>query len=280
MTDRALRRLLLVCASLAGVVLALIVCFVAVEALPVVWRVGPVAFASGGWHPAEGHYDLSAMLAGTLLVAAGAVALAAPAGVLSAVFCGFYAPPRVGNAFRAVLGLLAGIPSVVYGLWGLVVLVPLVARLVPPGASLLTGILVLGLMVLPTVALASDAALQAVPVETLQGAHALGLSRWTIVRRVALPAARDGIWTGVLLQAGRALGETMAVLMVCGNVVQLPGSPFQPVRTLTANIALEMAYAMGDHRQALFTSGLLLLVLVGGLVAASRGLRGASTRGL
>lgn len=158
--------------------------------------------------------------------------------------------------------LLAGIPSVVYGLWGLTVLVPLVSQWEPPGASLISAMLILALMILPTVALTSEAALAAVSHANLQGASALGLSRKGIVLGVALPSARKGIQTGVILATMRALGETMAVLMVAGNVVQTPTSLFDPVRMLTANIALEMPYAMGEHRAALFASGLLLMLIV------------------
>ena len=158
--------------------------------------------------------------------------------------------------------MLAGIPSVVYGLWGLTVLAPLIARWQPPGVSVLAGALVLALMVLPTVALTASSALAAVPASLLQGAAALGLSRRAVVLGVALPAARGGIVGGVLLAAARALGETMALLMVAGNVVQMPSGLFEPVRVLTANIALEMAYASGDHRAALFASGVLLTALV------------------
>ena len=152
-------------------------------------------------------------------------------------------------------------PSVVFGFWGLLVLVPWIARLAPPGASVLAGMLVLALMILPLVALTADAALAQVPQQYLRGAAAMGLSRWGTIRKITLPVAMPGILSGVVLQTGRALGETMAVLMVSGNVVQVPSSWFQPVRTLTANIALEMSYAVDQHRTALFVSGLLLLIL-------------------
>jgi len=219
-------------------------------------------FAGEGWFPVSGQFNLLPMLWATLAVSFGALLLALPLGVLSAVFSRFYSPVWLVMPLRRILVLLAGIPSVVYGLWGLTVLVPLIANWEPPGASLLSAILILALMILPTVALTSEAALAAVPASTLQGAAALGLSRKGTVLGVALPAARIGILTGVLLAAMRALGETMAVLMVAGNVVQTPSSLFDPVRVLTANIALEMSYATGDHRAALFASGLLLMVIV------------------
>ena len=148
-------------------------------------------------------------------------------------------------------------------------LVPLNARIKPPGASLLAGIIILGLMIFPTITLMADAAIVSVAGEYRQGAAALGLARWVTLRRVILPAARAGIVAGVFLAIARAIGETMAVLMVCGNVVKTPTGLFEPMRALTANIALEMAYAMDDHRAALFVSGLVLIVMVITLVFAA-----------
>jgi phosphate transport system permease protein len=269
-SDRLLLAVLRLCATVAGAVVLLIVVFLTAESLPVLRHVGLTRFFSDAdWHPAEKLYNLTPMLWGTLFATAGAVLLATPLGVLSAVFRHYYAPRTVGHWYRRLLELLAGIPSVVYGLWGLIHLVPLIARLHPPGASLLAGILILSIMILPTIALLADAALASVPSEYLRGAAALGLSRWATVRGVALPAAKSGVFTGVILATGRALGETMAVLMVTGNVVQTPSSPFDPIRTLTANIALEMAFALGDHRAALFVSGLLLMGLIVVLVVAA-----------
>jgi phosphate transport system permease protein len=189
--------------------------------------------------------------------------------VLSAIFSRFYAPEHLRTAYRRLVELLAGIPSVVYGFWGLVVLVPLIGRLQPPGPSLLAGVIILAIMVLPTIALMADAAIENVPEPYLRAAAALGLSRWGTIRGVVLPAARSGLFTGVILETGRAIGETMAILMVCGNVVQTPDSLFDPIRTLTANIALEMAYAVGDHRAALFVTGLVLMAMIVALVIAA-----------
>lgn len=257
-------------ATVAALIVVLIVLFLVREAWPVLRAVGPGRFLTDAdWHPTRRLFGLTPMLWGTGLATLGALLLATPLGFLSAVFCRFYAPPPVAGTYRRMIELLAGIPSVVFGLWGLVVLVPLINRFHPPGASLLAAILILTLMVLPTLALTAEAGLRAVPTEYLQAAAALGLSRWTTVTRVALPAARASLVTAVILATGRALGETMAVLMVCGNVVQTPHSLFDPVRTLTANIALEMAYAMGDHRAALFVSGLVLAAAVGGIVLAA-----------
>jgi len=246
--------------AIAGAILLLIAIFLVLEALPVLRDVGIARFFTDpSWNPAEGRYNLTPMLWGTLFVTAGSVLVATPVGIGSALFCQYYAPRGISQWYRRLIELLAGIPSVVYGFWGLVVLVPLINRLHPPGTSLLAGIAILTLMILPTIALVADASFAAIPSEYLRGATALGLSRWGTIVNVVFPAARSGLLAGVVLETGRAIGETMAVLMVCGNVVQTPHSIFDPVRTLTANIALEMAYALGNHRSALFVSGLVLL---------------------
>ncbi len=270
--DRILTWALRAAACTAAATLALIVCFLATEALPLVAKIGPLRFLRDAlWSPSSGLYQMTPMLAGSLLVTLGAVGIAAPLGVLCAVFTHFFAPRGVATLFRRALELLAGIPSVVYGFWGLVVLVPKINAVHPPGASLLAGIAILALMVLPTVALAADASFAAVPRELVANARALGLGKWGTLRLAVLPSARSGLCTACILQTGRALGETMAVLMVCGNIVQFPQSLFDPVRTLTANIALEMAYATGDHRAALFVSGLLLMIVVLLLLLAAEG---------
>lgn len=268
--DRLLVWILRGSATLASAIVVLIALFLVLESLPILEKVGLARFFSDpSWHPAEGFYNLTPMLWGTLFAMAGSVILATPLGVLSAVFCHYYAPAALAKPYRRLIELLAGIPSVVYGLWGLMVLVPLIGRLHPPGPSLLAGILILAVMILPTIALSADAALANVPSEYRRGAAALGLSRWATIRHVIFPAARSGLFTGVILETGRAIGETMAILMVCGNQVQTPKSLFDPVRTLTANIALEMAYALGDHRSALFVSGLVLLAFIVLLAAAA-----------
>jgi len=260
-----------VAAIIASGILLLILLFLTTEAWPILSRVGLLKFVlDEGWYPTEGSFNLKPMLAASLAMSTLSILLAAPLGVASAVFCRFYAPPLVGRLYQWIIILLAGIPSVVLGLWGLTVIVPLILMLAPPGASLLAGSLVLALMIVPTVALTTQAALASIPQSYWTGAAALGLSREGTLLGVALPAIRSSIFAGVMLAMARALGETMAVLMVSGNVVQLPTSLFDPVRTLTANIALEMAYATGDHRSALFVSGLALTALVLVLAWAAR----------
>ncbi|MGH8536362.1 MAG: phosphate ABC transporter permease subunit PstC [Gammaproteobacteria bacterium] len=272
--DAALAWVLRLSAAAAGAVLLLVIGFLAIESLPALRHVGVTRFFTDpSWNPTRGSFNLLPMLWGTLYALLGSVLIATPLGVLSAIFCHYYAPPGVARVYRRLIELLGGIPSVVYGFWGLVVLVPLIRELHPPGPSLLAGVVILTLMILPTIALMADAALANVPRHYLQGAAALGLSRWNTVARVVLPAAKSGLFTGVILETGRAIGETMAILMVCGNIVQTPESLFDPIRTLTANIALEMAYALGDHRAALFVSGLVLVAMMVALAAAAEGLQ-------
>lgn len=266
--DRCLVLFTTMCAVVAGSLIVFVAAFVSVEAAPALFDVGVVRFFSDdGWFPTSDLFNLVPMLSGTLLTTAGALCLATPFGIASAVFSRFYAPPKLAVWYGRLVGLLAGIPSVVFGLWGLVVLVPFVAQLGGSGQSLLTAIFVLALMILPTVAITAEAALRAVPTSSLEGAAALGLGRWSTVKTVALPAAKGGIVAGLILATGRALGETMAVLMVAGNVVQVPGGFLEPVRTLTANIALEMGYATSGHRSVLFVSGLTLMAVVAALIA-------------
>ena len=243
--------------------MVLILGFVFKEALPILQEVGIRAFFQDPtWSPSQQSYNLVPMIWGTVFVTTGAVSLATPLGIISALFCQYYATGAIASSYRRLIELLAGIPSVVYGFWGLVVLVPLINQLHPPGTSLLAGIAILTLMILPTIALVADATFAEVPPEYLMGASAMGLSLWGTIWQIVLPVSKSGLLTGVILEIGRAIGETMAVLMVCGNVVQIPNSIFAPVRTLTANIALEMAYALDTHRSALFVSGLLLLSII------------------
>jgi len=260
-------------AGIAGGLVILILGFLLLETLPALRHIGLSRFFTDAtWHPADALYNLIPMLWGTLFATAGAVLVATPLGILAALFARYYAPSFVGNVFRKGIEILAGIPSVVYGLWGLLVLVPVIARWQLPGPSLLAGMVILTAMILPTMMLVADSAFSQVPQPSIQGAVALGVGRWSIIQRIILPASQSALLTGIILQTGRAMGETMAILMVCGNVVQTPTSLFAPIRTLTGNIALEMAYAVGDHRAALFLSGLLLMGMVIVLVVTAEGI--------
>ena len=256
----------------AGIIV-LVVVFVAKESLQIFQHSDGTfsltnVVTDDAWNPSANEYDLKPMIVGSLLATLGSALLTAPLGIGLAVFLNFYSPNKLSWVFRRAVEMMAGVPSVVYGLWGLSVLVPLIAENSPlgQGQSLLAGILILTFMTLPTVVVAADAALQSVPDSFSRGANALGISRRAVVWSVIIPAARWGLASAVILQISRAIGETMAVLMVCGNIVQTPDSIFAPVRTLTANIALEMGYADAEHRSILFLSGLLGLGLVAALM--------------
>ncbi len=269
-SDRWLSAALFGAAVLVGALLLGIVVTTLIGAWPVLAEID-VALFSVDWQPSTGHFGMLAMLVATLAVSLLALLLAAPLAVALAAWLNLYAPGVIQGPLRALYELLAGIPSVVYGLWGLIVLVPLVNQIAPPGASLITAALVVALMILPYGLLLADSDFRQVPTAQKQAAIATGLSPWGTFRCVYWPLCRGGIGRGMVLQFGRALGETMAVLMVAGNVVQLPTSLVAPVRTLTANIALEMGYASGDHRAALYLSGLLLLAIALGVMRLATG---------
>lgn len=247
--------------SMTVVVLALvgITGFLALQSLPA-WSGtnGPDVMA-GAWAPARGHYGMLAMLAGSVAVACLAVFIAAPLGIAVAAWGLWYAPKWLARVSYKLMVIAAGMPSVVYGFWGLTVLVPALAETFGQGTNWLAASLVLALMVLPTIVLLSTALLAEAKERYGRGAAALGLSSATQVWKVAVPAVRCGLAASTVIALSRALGETMAVMMVAGNVPQFDMNPLAPVRTLTANIALEMAYALGRHRAALFASGLVLL---------------------
>ncbi len=253
-------------AMVGGALSILVFIFVLMDSWPALLAAGPMAFfRDRAWFPKEGLFNLAPMLGASLLAAFGAVAIAAPLGIFSGLFCTFFVPKKMSWVYRRLVELLAGIPSVVYGFWGLVVMVPWIGEYHPPGPSLIAGIFILALMVFPTMALSADAVFSEFSKEHLRAAEALGMSRSGTLCQVVFPSVRRGLFSALILQVARALGETMAILMVCGNIVQWPKGIFEPVRTLTANMALEMAYATGTHRSALFVSGLLLMVLVSGL---------------
>jgi phosphate transport system permease protein len=236
------------------------------ESLDFFIQKGFFAYFSGeGWAPSQGHYDLTPMIVGTLYATFFGLLIATPAGIGLGAFSVFYAPPALASTLRISLGLLAGLPSVVFGLFGLSAIVPKILRYQQPGVSLLAGGIVLALMTLPTIAALSEAAFRQVDKAPISGAYALGLSRRTAVFGVALRAARAPLFGAVLLAVGRALGEAMAVLMVMGNVSLVPKSIFAPARTLTMLIASEMDESDGLHRASLFGAGFLLLIGIGAL---------------
>lgn len=269
--DSRLQSLVAIAAAIATLIAVLISAFLLSESAPLLHGINLSRFVlDDTWNPLEGSFGLIPMVYSSLLVSLGALVLAGPLGVGAAIFICYFAPPILATTLRRIIALMAGIPSVVYGFWGLTVLVPLITKLAPPGASLLAGILILAIMVLPTVALLCESAIESVPTSYLIGAAALGLDQVSIVLRVVIPSIQRTIGASMLLATGRALGETMAIIMVAGNIVQVPHSIFDPIRTLTANIAMEMGYASGIHRASLFLSGIVLIVIVGTLGTAAQ----------
>lgn len=231
-------------------------------------EVGLVTLLSASeWYPTVGDFGLSTMIVSTAAVSIGALVVVLPASVLLSLLLCFYLPPYLSGAFRTVIQLLAAIPSVVYGLWGLVVLVPLIARLGGQGACLLAGLIVLAIMVVPTVTVIIETAIRQLHPSIYQGALALGISRHRAMFRVVLPAIRGRIVASVIIGLTRAVGETMALVMVMGNATGFPETLLSSARTLSSNIALEMAYAVDVHHSALFASGLVLMILVVAMLA-------------
>jgi phosphate ABC transporter permease protein PstC len=259
-----IERVLLFLALSAIGCLALITIFIFKEGMPLIWHTGLTDFLfSSHWAPTRGHFGIGAMIISSLLVTLGALVLGVPLGLACAIILAEFSPPRLKTILKPTLELLAGIPSVVYGFLGVIWLVPLIRdHLGGPGLSLLAGAVILGIMILPTVVSISIDALGAVPDLYRDGSMALGATQWQTVRRVVLPAASSGIVTAIILGMGRAVGETMAVIMVAGSALKIPTSILDPVRTLTSNIALELGYASGRHREALFATGIVLFVII------------------
>ncbi len=280
--DRLVRRLLAGMALSAVIIVLLIMLFIFREGWPAFREVGLWGLLRDStWRPGEGRFGLQAMILGSLLVTAGALGFGVPLALGNALFLAEVASPRVRALVRPAVDLLAGIPSVVYGLFGMVVLVPLVRRIPVAGNSgygLLSASLVLAVMILPTMAGIAEDALRAVPRDYREGALALGATRWQTIVGVTLPAARSGLIAAVILGIGRALGETMAMLMVIGNAVVIPAPldgrlwtlMLSPARTLTGNIAVEINYAAGLHAHALFATGVVLFIFVMGVNALAR----------
>jgi phosphate transport system permease protein len=254
-------------AALCVVAVVLICAFLLINGLPGLLHEGPFAFITGStWQPATDRYGILAMIVGSLYVTAGAVIFGVPLGLLTAIYLSRFAKARIRKLLQPVIELLAGIPSVVYGFFGLVVIVPLIRQFFGvQGMGVLAASLVLGIMILPTVVTVSLAALDAVPRSYYEGARALGASHERCVFTIVAPAALSGIVAAVVLSVGRAIGETMAVVMVVGNQVRMPVGILEGLRTMTANIVLEMGYAADLHRQALIATALVLFVFILGI---------------
>lgn len=250
------------CVSVAAVVL--ICLFLFASGIPAIREIGVGRFLLGTkWKPANNLYGIFPMIIGSIYVTAGALVIGVPVGVLTAVFMAAFVPKRLYKPMKAAVNLMAGIPSVVYGFFGLVVLVPFVREnLGGRGQSCLAASVLLGLMILPTVISVSEVSIRAVPKSYYEGGLALGASHERSVFRTVLPAAKDGIFAGIVLGTGRAIGETMAVMMVAGNQAVIPKKITSGVRTMTANIVLEMGYSTDLHREALIATAVVLFVFI------------------
>jgi len=262
-TDRLARYVVFISATTSFIVLLAIAVFIFREGLPTFQEIGVFDFLFGKvWRPGQDQFGILAMVVGSVAVTAGSLLLAVPLGIACAILLAEVAPHRVRQFLRPAVELLVGIPSVVYGLVGLVLLVPAVREIGGNGFSVLAASIVLMAMVLPTIISISEDSIRAVPQVYKEGSLALGATHWQTIRKVLLPAARSGIGAAIVLGMGRAVGETMAMIMVIGNAIIFPGSPLDPARTLTGNIAVEINYATGIHESALFATGVVLFLFI------------------
>lgn len=260
-------KILFLTAALASILAVILICiFLFASGLPPIAEIGVFDFLFGqDWSPTDvpPSFGIFPMIVGSLYVTAGAILIGVPIGILTAVFLAKFCPKRVYRPLKPAVELLAGIPSIVYGFFGMVVLVPLIRDLTGGrGPSILTASILLGIMILPTVIGVSESAIRAVPSSYYEGALALGASHERSVFFATLPAAKSGILAGVVLGIGRAIGETMAVMMVAGNQPQIPSSILKGVRTMTTNIVMEMGYAADLHREALIATAVVLFVFI------------------
>jgi phosphate transport system permease protein len=266
--DRSSRGVLLVCATVSVAVLLAIAVFIFKESLPAFEEIGLLDFLLGTkWDPnpvgdMNPQYGILVMIVGTVLVTIGALIFAVPLGMGCAILLADVAPHRFRQLLRPAVELLVGIPSVVYGLVGLVLIVPLIRQIGGPGLSLAAGIIVLAAMILPTIISISEDSIRAVPRVYREGALALGATNWQTTWRVVLPAARSGIAASIVLGMGRAVGEAMAMVMVIGMAKAMPASPLDPARPMAPGIALETNYASGTHLSALFAVGVVLFLFI------------------
>uniref|UniRef100_A0A7C6EFC0 Phosphate transport system permease protein n=1 Tax=candidate division WOR-3 bacterium TaxID=2052148 RepID=A0A7C6EFC0_UNCW3 len=264
MKEKLIEKVLLVIACSAIAIIFLIFLFIFIEGLPVFVKTGVIRFIfSSNWAPTKGNFGILPMIIGSILVTFGALVIGILFGLACAILLACFAPKGVTRVLKPLIELLAGIPSVVYGFIGVVVLIPIIRNtLGGPGFSVLAASVILGIMISPTIIAVSLDALRAVPLAYKEGSLALGATQWQTVYQILIPAAKSGIIAGIILGMGRAVGETMAVIMIAGNSLKIPRSPLDPVRTLTSNIALEMGYASGMHQEALFACGVVLFIII------------------
>jgi len=259
--------LLAACACILAIVL--ICLFLFANGIPAIAKIGPLNFLLGReWKPGNDIYGILPMILGSVSVTAGAILLGVPVGVLSAIFLAKFCPKPLHKVLSPMVELLAGIPSIVYGFFGLVVLVPAARKLGISlgmggnGSSMLTASVLLGIMILPTIITVSESSVRAVPDSYYEGGIALGATHEKSVFFIVVPAAKSGVFSSIVLGVGRAIGETMAVVMVAGNQARMPAGLLKGIRSLTANIVIEMGYATDLHREALIATGVILFMFI------------------
>lgn len=268
--EKVMHGVFFVCALASILAVALICIFLFVNGIPAIREIGVLDFLTGTtWKPGNDVYGILPMIVGSIYITAGAIVIGVPVGLLTAIFMAFYCPKRIYGVLKPCTELLAGIPSIVYGFFGMVVIVPVVLEVakffgagISSGSTILSASILLGIMILPTIIGVSEAALRAVPNAYYEGAVAMGATHERAIFSVMLPAAKSGVLAGVVLGIGRAIGETMAVIMVAGNQPRLTASLLKGIRTMTANIVIEMGYATGLHREALIATGVVLFVFI------------------
>lgn len=264
MKEQVMKGVFAAAAALSILAVALICMFLFANGVPAIQKIGAVDFLLGQtWKPSNDIYGIFPMIVGSVYVTAGAVIIGVPLGILCAVFLAWFCPEKLYKVVKPAVELLAGIPSIVYGFFGLVVIVPIMQSLFGgSGKGILTASILLGIMILPTIIGVSESSIRAVPMAYYEGSLGLGATHERSVFFAVLPAAKQGILAGVILGVGRAIGETMAVVMIAGNQPVLPNSIFSGVRTMTANIVMEMGYAADLHRQALLGTAVVLFVFI------------------
>lgn len=264
MKEQVMKGVFAAAAALSILAVALICVFLFANGVPAIQKIGAADFLLGQtWKPSNDIYGIFPMIVGSVYVTAGAVIIGVPLGILCAVFLAWFCPEKLYKVVKPAVELLAGIPSIVYGFFGLVVIVPIMQSLFGgSGKGILTASILLGIMILPTIIGVSESSIRAVPMAYYEGSLGLGATHERSVFFAVFPAAKQGILAGVILGVGRAIGETMAVVMIAGNQPVLPNSIFSGVRTMTANIVMEMGYAADLHRQALLGTAVVLFVFI------------------
>lgn len=267
--EKIMEIIFILCACMSILAVALICFFLFTKGIPGMAKIGIFKFLGGQvWKPGNDIYGILPMILGSVYVTGLALVIGVPIGLLTAIFMARFCPKKLYKVVKPAVDLLAGIPSVVYGFFGMVVIVPVVRALTDAlgargnGVSLLTAAILLGIMILPTIISVSEAAIRAVPESYYEGSLGLGADPVRSVFKAVLPAAKSGIMAGIILGVGRAIGETMAVIMVAGNNPAMPKGLLQGVRTMTANIVIEMGYAQDLHREALIATGVVLFVFI------------------